>query len=262
MELVKEAAAVNELILGAGAVTAIVDVTNNFVNATMNSLFMIIATEIGDKTFFIAAILAMRHGRLVVYAGAMMALAVMHLLSSMMGFALPALMPRQYTHFASAILFLYFGYKLLHDAYCMDGIGPSEELQEVEEELRKSKGDGKEQEEDGDAEGDEETGTTSISYAQSVGAENFKVFTQAFTLTFLAEWGDRSQIATIALAASKNVYGVVLGGLIGHALCTGVAVIGGKMLASKISERSVAIVGGVLFLIFGVTSGGGGPEVL
>jgi hypothetical protein len=103
MELVKEAAAVNELILGAGAVTAIVDVTNNFVNATMNSLFMIIATEIGDKTFFIAAILAMRHGRLVVYAGAMMALAVMHMLSSMMGFALPALMPRQYTHFASAV---------------------------------------------------------------------------------------------------------------------------------------------------------------
>jgi putative Ca2+/H+ antiporter (TMEM165/GDT1 family) len=46
-------------------------VTNNFVTAAMNSLFMILVTEIGDKTFFIAAILAMRHGRLVVYAGAM-----------------------------------------------------------------------------------------------------------------------------------------------------------------------------------------------
>ena len=84
--------------------------------------------------------------------------------------------------------------------------------------------------------------------------ENWQVFTQAFTLTFLAEWGDRSQIATIALAASKNVLGVILGGLIGHAFCTGLAVIGGRLLAARISERTVAIVGGLLFLVFAAHS--------
>uniref|UniRef100_A0A7S3HLT5 GDT1 family protein n=1 Tax=Spumella elongata TaxID=89044 RepID=A0A7S3HLT5_9STRA len=266
-----QAAAVLPVLVDPAAVAGLTAVTNNFVAATMNSLFMILVTEIGDKTFFIAAILAMRHGRLVVYAGAMGALALMHLISSLMGFALPSLLPRAYTHFASAILFLYFGYKLLRDAYEMDGVGPSEELQEVEEELRKTKGDGKEQEEDGEecdatngsgGEGDLEKGNTGVSKLpdQNLAAENLKVFTQAFTLTFLAEWGDRSQIATVALAASKNPFGVVLGGLIGHAFCTGLAVIGGKMLAAKISERTVAIIGGILFLIFGVTSIFFGPE--
>lgn len=64
------------------------------------------------------------------------------------------------------------------------------------------------------------------------------LFLEAFTLTFLAEWGDRSQLTTIVLAARENVYGVVLGGVLGHALCTGIAVIGGKLVATQISVRT------------------------
>ena len=74
----------------------------------------------------------------------------------------------------------------------MDGVGPSEELQEVEEELRKTKGDGKEQEEDGEecdatngsgGEGDLEKGNNGVSKLpdQNLAAENLKVFTQVST---------------------------------------------------------------------------------
>ena len=30
-------------------------------------------------------------------------------------------------------------------------------------------------------------------------------------MTFIAEWGDRSQLATIVLAGINNVYGVIVG---------------------------------------------------
>lgn len=223
---------------------------SDFFTGFCKSLVVILVTEIGDKTFFIAAVLAMRHGRFVVYAGAMMALALMHVLSAFMGFALPSILPRSYTHVASALLFLYFGLKLLKDAYEMDD-GPSDELQEVEEELINKK-EGVGAEEDllqQIEEGDNKSKKSTLSKA-----ENLKVFTQAFTLTFLAEWGDRSQIATVALAASKNIVGVIIGGLIGHAFCTGLAVLGGKMLAASISERTVSVIGGVLFLVFALHS--------
>lgn len=232
---------------------------NDFLSAGLNSLFMIIVTELGDKTFFIAAVLAMRYGRFVIYGGAMSALTFMHILSSLMGYALPSFLPRKYTHFASAVLFIYFGFKLLYDARSM-GTGPSEELQEVEEELIKKK-EGVEV----DVVDDVEDGKKSASSGSGSSAhtskatEQLKIFTQALTLTFLAEWGDRSQIATIALAASKNPYGVVVGGLIGHGLCTGLAVIGGRMLAARISERTVATVGGILFLFFAIHSFVFGP---
>ena len=162
-----------------------------------------------------------------------------------MGMALPNILPREYTHFASALLFLYFGFRLLKEAYDT-GDGPSEELQEAEEEM------GKEKEEEDDYDEEDGKGKKKFSTEKNTYAADIAVMTQAFTVTFLAEWGDRSQIATIGLAASKNVYGVIIGGLIGHAFCTGLAVVGGKYLAAKISPKSVGYIGGVTFLVFGV----------
>jgi Ca2+/H+ antiporter, TMEM165/GDT1 family len=85
------------------------------------------------------------------------------------------------------------------------------------------------------------------------------VVIEAFTMTFLAEWGDRSQITTISLAAVQDAVGVTVGGCIGHFLCTGAAVLGGKQLASVIDERTVNIVGAVMFLIFGALAIYEGP---
>ena len=222
----------------------------NFVSGFINALIVILVTEIGDKTFFIAAVLAMRNARIVVYLGSMSALAVMHVLSSLMGFALPALIPRAYTHMASIVLFIYFGLKLLKDASEMKSEGPSDELHEVEEELIHKKG-GEDEDDSHDSMERADAAKKSTAVYRD---DSLKVFTQALTLTFLAEWGDRSQIATIALAASKNILGVIIGGLIGHAFCTGLAVVGGRLLAARISERTVAIMGGSLFLVFALHS--------
>uniref|UniRef100_A0A7S3D9J8 GDT1 family protein n=1 Tax=Palpitomonas bilix TaxID=652834 RepID=A0A7S3D9J8_9EUKA len=256
-----------------------------FVEAFVQSISMIIVSELGDKTFFIAAILAMKSNRVVVFSGAIAALGVMTALSAMMGYALPALLPRQYTHYASAVLFLFFGYKLLKEGYESEG-GASSELQEVEEELeeKEHEGEGGSEKEGGGSGGEEadpevggrgSTGAPSLAtniktWIAKVEADAKKallafnvppIFVQTFTMTFLAEWGDRSQIATIALASAKDPYGVTIGGTIGHAICTGIAVLGGRMLASKISEKTVSLAGGALFLVFAVYSFAVGPDM-
>ena len=47
-------------------------------------------SELGDKTFFIAAILAMRNNKLTVFLAAVSALAVMTVLSALLGLVLPS----------------------------------------------------------------------------------------------------------------------------------------------------------------------------
>ena len=238
------------------------NVHGGFWKGFTSGVAMILATEIGDKTFFIAAVLSMRQERSAVFCGAILSLYVMTVLSSIMGLVLPSLIPVTYTHILGGVLFLYFGVKLLLDSRGMEANRVSEELEEVEEELLHPKkvdvelggGGSEDHNKDGGGGGPAEGGRKSVRPSKAMKHGFMEVAIQAFTLTFLAEWGDRSQIATIALSAAKNPFGVTLGGCIGHTLCTGVAVLGGRMLAARISEKTVSFAGGLIFLGFGVHS--------
>lgn len=153
------------------------------------------------------------------------------------------------THYLAVGLFFFFGLRSLYDALlAWEGGGGESELAEVEAELGGGLGgDDKHRK----AEGQKGKGWRK---ALTSGGVVSPVFLETFIITFLAEWGDRSQIATIGLAASSDPMGVTLGGIAGHAVCTGAAVLGGRHMATKISERAVAVCGGLLFVIFGVHS--------
>ncbi|XP_052834803.1 uncharacterized protein LOC128251720 isoform X1 [Drosophila gunungcola] len=421
-----------------------------FIDAFTASISVILLTELGDKTFFIAAIMAMRHPRLIVFGGAIAALALMTVLSCVFGMA-ANFIPKTYTYYISTALFLIFGLKMLYDGYKMKPTDAQEELEEVQSDLRKREdelmrkasrkyedSEGKRKNSNSDKEDVSEqalihgrssvsagAGATSIgdsdmqhrqrkqrnhlnnnnstthsnskqnscdktgtddedrdqhesevflkeggriveqlkmktyhsSPAHSAASSNqteqtnsiaastttvdvqlaghptdpsvgdasepraplaghdsmhslngslngdsagpangtlkarldrdvnaalvsdaesgrrrpqkrgatyftMRILAQAFTMTFLAEWGDRSQLTTIILAASKDVYGVIAGGIIGHCICTGLAVIGGRLVASKISVRTVTIVGGIVFIGFAIYAVAMPPEDL
>jgi putative Ca2+/H+ antiporter (TMEM165/GDT1 family) len=73
------------------------------------------------------------------------------------------------------------------------------------------------------------------------------VYWQSFSLIFLGEWGDKSQIYTIALATRANPYAVFLGAFLGHSLVIVLALIGGKYIANLIPERLCLYFGASLY---------------
>eukprot|EP01059_Diplonema_ambulator_P004335 TRINITY_DN1403_c0_g1_i1.p1 TRINITY_DN1403_c0_g1~~TRINITY_DN1403_c0_g1_i1.p1 ORF type:complete len:283 (+),score=117.90 TRINITY_DN1403_c0_g1_i1:46-894(+) len=223
--------------------------SGTWLESVMSSWFMILVSEIGDKTFFIACLMAMRNDRLTVFLGAMSALGAMTILSAAMGHIVPTLLPVKYTQMAAVILFTVFGVRLLNEARTMqedEGDDEPEELQEAKAELGEDK-------KDDDIENGVEPATAQKKRSYTRAASLLgPVFVQAFTLTFVAEWGDRSQIATIMLAAAKNPYGVTLGGVLGHSVCTGSAVLIGRGVSNTFTPKHVTTFGGLLFVFFGI----------
>jgi putative Ca2+/H+ antiporter (TMEM165/GDT1 family) len=109
-----------------------------FIHAFIASISVIVVSELGDKTFFIAAIMAMRHSRLIIYAGAMSALGAMTILSALLGNIVTKFVPRIYTYYLSSILFACFGIKMLRDGYLMSPDEGTEEYEEVQHEVEKA----------------------------------------------------------------------------------------------------------------------------
>ncbi|KAJ3702923.1 hypothetical protein LUZ61_006628 [Rhynchospora tenuis] len=211
------------------------------------SLAMTILSEIGDNTFFAAAILAMRHPRSHVLAGCLVSLIITTILSAALGYAAPNLVPRDWTHHITTLLFFVFGIWSLWEGFTEDG--DDDELAEVEAKLNAdSKGKSRNKENSKDDDDLKKSKRPFLTQYFS------PFFIKAFSITFFGEWGDRSQIATIGLAADENPFGVVLGGILGQGLCTVLAVVGGKGLASHISEKIVTLASGALFIAFGVHS--------
>ena len=61
-------------------------------------------------------------------------------------------------------------------------------------------------------------------------------------------------MATIVLAGLNNVWDVILGGCLGHAICTGGAVLVGTIIAKFISPRKITFIGALVFIGFAIAS--------
>jgi len=220
----------------------------------LQSFLLIFVSEIGDKTFFIAGLLAARYSRLISFAGSIGALGVMTLISTLLGQLFNAVPPSltqgvPFADYVAIAAFSYFGLKTLFDASQMkDNSGMDEEKEDAEKTVEEISKDER---------------------RKSILAQVF----QTFTVVFAAEIGDRSFLSTIALSAANNPFAVATGAIAAHASATGIArsiylkeflliiihdlgiaVLGGALMSKYLSEKVIGYVGGTLFIIFAITT--------
>lgn len=218
---------------------------------------MMFVSELGDNTFFIAAIMAMKYQRMVVFLGAISALVLMTFVSILCGWAVSAA-PKIYLYYCSLLVMWIFGVKMIVDGLHLpegDELVLPEQYVSVPAKVLETPADEDQATSDKlKLIDDPEMGccdeNESNASADTSAATFAQIFAQAFTMTCVGEWGDRSQFATVVLTWNDNKCGILLGSFLCHCVTTGLAVICGKLVARKISVRKVSLVGGVVFILF------------
>jgi putative Ca2+/H+ antiporter (TMEM165/GDT1 family) len=72
----------------------------------------------------------------------------------------------------------------------------------------------------------------------------------AFGLVFLAELGDKTQLLAMGFGARYPMRTVMIGLALGFAVAGAIAAVVGGVLGAALPDKPIAIVGGILFLVF------------
>lgn len=191
--------------------------------AVVASLLLILVA-LGDQTFFVAAMLAARYSRSLIYVGATAALVSMTVLAVIVGKAASVLPQFEVIHHVEIALFIGCGVKLLYQAVRRQAF-PDAIVKQAADVVRETK---------------------------PMSTHRLEIILKAFWLTYATGWGNLSQVGTIALAISYNLVGVAIGAALGHGVCTAIAVVAGWKLARRIPKRTLTFARGLLFLCFGI----------
>ena len=233
-----------------------------FLSSTISSFFLIFLSEITDKTFIIIILMTSKIPPLLLYITSISATLIMNYLSIGLGYILPYLINKTVMNCIAFSLFLTFGIISIIEGKTIEKKnGISNLFEETQKELNIEE---EEQdyylmiEDDNEIE-NIKTEATSPNLSRRKENDNYnnnnnnKTYGLCLALFFtflLSDIGDKSQIATITIAAIYNLYGVILGTTLAFLLTCALGIICGNYICEKISTKNIMFIGGTIFLIF------------
>eukprot|EP01054_Gregarina_sp_Poly1_P004299 Gregarina_sp_Poly_1__4298@NODE_2336_length_2262_cov_101_148519_g1492_i0_p1_GENE_NODE_2336_length_2262_cov_101_148519_g1492_i0NODE_2336_length_2262_cov_101_148519_g1492_i0_p1_ORF_typecomplete_len391_score40_24UPF0016/PF01169_19/1_5e14UPF0016/PF01169_19/2_3e20DUF3772/PF12607_8/8_2e03DUF3772/PF12607_8/0_013DUF2783/PF10932_8/26DUF2783/PF10932_8/6_1NicO/PF03824_16/3_3e02NicO/PF03824_16/0_15_NODE_2336_length_2262_cov_101_148519_g1492_i01861358 len=241
----------------------------SFGSSILAAFSLTLVTEVGDRTFFVAALLAAQYCKWRVWLGAVAALWTQTIACALLGSFFhswqfkSAWLSWPVDDYLAGIVLAVFGIIHMRESLLEHGksardcealeISPSSTLLErhgsvsrlstASDKRRSSAVSNKQVEQ-----ARQTLQTNTLAKNQS------SIILHSFWLVLVAELGDRSMFSTTALAAAQNPVGVAIGASFGHALVTCAAVTCAALLGQFLNEWIINIFGGLLFVAFGVLS--------
>jgi Ca2+/H+ antiporter, TMEM165/GDT1 family len=180
---------------------------------------VVFVAELGDKSQLLTVAFSSRYRWPVILAGITLAGLVMHGLAVLVGGAVQEVIPERALQAAAGVAFFVFGAVNLRRE-------PPEAGAEEEAEVAEA-----------------------VERAERSGRRSVLGVATAFAV---AEFGDKTQLAALTLASTRNPVGVWLGATVGMSVANVLGLGVGLLLGKHLPERTFRIGASVLFFLFGV----------
>ena len=182
---------------------------------------------VGDKSFLTTLVLAARHKARWVFTGSVTALTIGAGLWITAGMWMKSIISVDTIQIISGVAFLLFGVNSFIEASRMESSLHTENNQ---------------------AKNKKTTQPAELTMPANA------VIRNSFTTTFLAEFGDRTQLALLALAAGPNISAesIFSGAVAANILLAIMAVSSGKCLKNYLCQKRLSYVSGALFFALGI----------
>lgn len=233
------------------------------VEVFLRSLALVGVAELFDKTWFMGLLLALRYRASTVFVGSFAALFLHTILAAAMGYAFARLLSPLVLHCLTASVMGLFFVLYAKDWYGADPESDAieagkEEAQEdtmltPEEPLLGTDAIVAEDAENPSTEESVDRAPDAMlsKFLSAEDAQELLVLGKSFMAVFIAEWGDRTQIAMIGQHASQPLIPVFLGSTVAFFLLTLSAVGAATALQGrKVSEKTIHGVSASFFLVF------------
>lgn len=231
----------------------------------IQSFSLVGIAELFDKTWFVALLMSVKYDKNLVFWSCFSALGAHTLIAVLIGATINKIFPISVLHFGATALYTFFAFLYLKDWYYADPdadiieAGKAEAGEDLDEdncEMQKIET-GEvvgcmEENADGESSPKTQEHQETKTKTDTKKVKDWKaVACQCFMAMFIAEWGDRTQIAMIGQHASQPLIPVCAGSLLAFFLLTVSAVIVGMCLdGMKLSEKMVHLVSSLSFFVF------------